>query len=164
METQPRIKQLKEEADKLGIDYSPNIGPDTLDKRIKVHLAQSTELDANQIRTQKIKDATKLVRVIVTCMDQSKVEHEKQQGEYVMAGNSVVPTIKRMVPYGVPTHVERILLNKMKETKHQQRYGTGLQQYREVPTFAIQELPDLTPEEVEELKKMQAIRAEAGNL
>lgn len=178
MEAQPRIKTLKAQADQLGIKYSPNIGPDTLDARIKQHLAQATPLsgqvtapvaptvtpEENEAMAleRKIKAATRLIRIIATPMDQRKNDGERQ-GEYVMGGNSVVGTYKKFIPYGQPVHIEQLLLNVLEEKKFQQRYGKGNQQSREVKEFAIQILPDLTPTEVQELKKMQAIRAESAN-
>lgn len=164
---EPRINQLKAQATKLGISFSPNIGSDTLDAKIKAHLAQVDQLskptEYDKVEA-KIKEATKLRRVIVTCMDHSKTENGERQGEYVMGGNSLTGTIKRFVPYGHPTHVEQVLLNVLEEKKFQQRYGPGNQLSREVKEFNIDYLPDLTPKEVEELKKIQAIRAEAANV
>ena len=171
METKPRIQTLKAEADRLGIKYSPNIGPDTLDARIKQHLAGnlpmssqiqaaspevSTEESEAQKLERKIKEATKLVRIIATPMDQRKNNGERQ-GEYVMGGNSVVGTYKKFIPYGQPVHIEKLLLNVLEEKKFKQRYGKGNIQSREVKEFAIQILPDLTPKEVAELRKLQAI-------
>lgn len=165
-ETKPRIQQLKEQAAKLGITHSPNIGVDTLDNKIKGHLAQLEQINQpseHDLVEKKIKEATKLVRIIATCMDHTKTEGERQ-GEYVMGGNSVTGTLKKFIPYGHPVHIEQLLLNVLKEKKFQQRFGVGNQNYREVQEFAIQILPDLTPEEVEELKKVQALRAEAASM
>lgn len=163
METE--IQKLRTEATKLGIAYSPNIGVTLLQDRIDLHKAQSApvELNEHQRRERKVKQATKLRRVIVTCMDMSKLEGERQ-GEYVMASNSVIPTIKKFVPYGHPTHLEQILVNVLEERKFQQRHGTGMLQSREVKEFSIQYLPDLTPKEAEDLKKQQALRKEASAL
>jgi len=165
-EVKPRIQQLKEQAKELGIDHSPNIGADTLDNKIKGHLAQLESLPsetAQSHREKKVKQATRLRRVIVTCQNQTKTNSDRQ-GEIVMASNSVVGTLKKFFPYGYPTHLEQMLVNVLEEKKYQQFFGPGNTKSREVKEFSIDYLPDLTPEEVQDLKKMQAIRAEAANL
>lgn len=169
-EPKTKIQLLKEEAKELGISHSGNIGIEALQNKIRMHkTGESKEatkevsigLTENQLRELKIKEATRLRRVIVHCMDNSKTE--VRQGEYVMAGNSYVPTIKKYFPYSVVTHLEQILVNVLKEKKFQQRFGKDNREYREVPEFNIVELEDLSIEEAAELKKVQALRKEAAD-
>jgi len=167
METKTRIVQLKEQALTLGISHSPNIGPDTLEAKIKGHIAQLEQIktpDEQELREAKTKDASKLIRIIATCMNHQKTKSSERQGEYVMGGNSQTGSLKRFIPYGHPVHIEQLLLNVLKEKKYQQRFGKGNQQSRLVQEFAIDVLPDLTPAEVDDLKKIQAIRAESANV
>lgn len=164
METETKIVKLKRQAKEIGVQHSPNIGPEKLEAKIKLRLAELSQEEQNapQTREHKIKEATKLKRVIVTCLNNSKTQSERQ-GEIFMVSNSVIGTIKKFVPYGHPFHVEAALLNVIRDRKFQQRTGRGKTEYIEVLEFAVQELPDLTPKEAEELKKVQALRAEASS-
>jgi len=170
MENKTRIELLKEEAAALGITHSPNIGADTLQSKInkfKADQPKTTEVQGEtkaQLTERKIKEATKLVRVVVNCMNQAKLNDEKRQGEYFMASNAAIGVVKKFVPYGVPTHVEKILLNVIEEKTYQQRTGEQNRNTRNVKEFNVEILPDLTPKEVEELKKLQEIRNEAAQL
>jgi hypothetical protein len=170
METE--IQLLKKEATSMGIAFSQNIGIELLTNRINMAKAQAqvevekgpkaiVALTKAQLRSAKIKEATKLRRVIVTCMDMAKLEGNRE-GEYVMASNSIVPMIRKMVPYGQITHLEQILINVLEERKFQQRFGKGGQETRQVKEFRIEYLPDLTVKEMEDLKKLQALRKEAN--
>jgi len=189
-EDKAKLKALKEEATALGISFSPNVGLDLLQSRIDevnyiVNLAltkerekakeeqpvaaptpvptveQSEEEKIAEHRNKAIKDATLMKRIIVTCHDSAKLEADRQ-GEIFMAGNSVVPVVKKFVPYGYPTHVETILIKLIESKKVQQRYGKGNLQSREVKAYTVEYLDPLTPKEFEELRKLQALRKEAS--
>ena len=170
-DTQTELQVLKAEADSLGLEYSPNIGLGTLQTRIQEHhqniinsqqeAAKPKALTEAETRQLKMRQANELVRVQVICMNSEK---HNRQGEIFQAGNSIVGTLKKFVPYGVPWFVPRIIFNVIAEKKFQQRYGVGNLQTRMVKEYAIEELPPLTISEVEELKRQQALKAEAQNL
>lgn len=187
-EDKAKLKSLKEEATALGISFSPNVGLDLLQSRIDevnyiVNLALTKEREkAKQEapvaaptppaelskedevaahRNKAIKDATLMKRIIVTCHDSGKLEADRQ-GEIFMAGNSVVPVVKKFVPYGYPTHVENILIKLIEGKRVQQRYGKGNLKSREVKAYTVEYLDPLTPEEFAELRKLQALRKEAS--
>ncbi len=182
METLPKIQVLKAEAVALGIQFSQNIGVAKLSQRIKLHKVDNLPalvnsgvapapavvapaISAQQLkhdrREAKLKEATAMTRCIITCMNPAKARGSRQ-GEYVMAANNVVGTIKRLVPYGHVTHVEKILLDIMEEKVFQQRSGERGEIVTQVREFAIQILPPLTIQERHELVKLQALRAEAA--
>ena len=174
-EEKAELKQLKELATSLGISYSPNIGLETLRNKIKaVQEKQDTgtliqtkkeesipETEA-QKRRKKIKELTALVRVQIVNQDPSETD---LPGMFVVTSNDLLPKIGRYIPTkGETTHVERILLNTLKEmhfVRHSKRDNKegGAPVTTLVPKFVITELPPLTETELKELAKMQ----QAGN-
>jgi len=177
------IKELKELADSLEIQYHPNIGAEKLASKIqekmgpqgvqaadieKLEAAATDEppaVPAKETETQRrnrIKQKAKaLVRIRVTCMNPNKADYE---GEILCTGNKVTGSIKRYIPFGVEWHVERMLLNLIKEKQCQvfrtvthpgtkQKYRKGFQ----INEFAVEELPALTPEELKDLAQRQAM-------
>ena len=158
------LELLKEKADSLGVGYRPNVPAKTLTKIIKEfeeQEAQDDGLTVNERIQQTLNEATKLVRVIITPMDSTKRDY---QGDVFSAGNAVVPTMTKYVPFGVEWHVPQIILNIIKEkvmnkfiAKKDER-GREYREYLEAKAYSIQELPLLTREELEELAKSQEMR------
>ena len=158
------LELLKEKADSLGVGYRPNVPAKTLTKIIKEfeeQEAQDDGLTVNERIQQTLNEATKLVRVIITPMDSTKRDY---QGDVFSAGNAVVPTMTKYVPFGVEWHVPQIILNIIKEkvmnkfiAKKDER-GREYREYLEAKAYSIQELPPLTREELAELAKSQEMR------
>ncbi|ANB91478.1 hypothetical protein MOVS_05215 [Moraxella ovis] len=163
-ENKTELQLLKEKADSLGIEYKSNVSAKTLTKLIKEFEEQEEQDDGltdNERIKQTIDEATKLVRVIITPMDSTKRDY---QGDVFSAGNSVVPTMTKYIPFGVEWHVPQIILNTIKEkvmnkfiAKKDER-GREYREYQEAKAYSIQELPPLTKEELEELAKSQEMR------
>ena len=165
------FEALKAQANALGISFHPNIGKATLKEKVdKFRLEQ--EKDQVEIVTAKPREpavtkealaraeALKLVRVEITCMDPSKSEYE---GEIFSAGNSVVPTQKRYVPFAVPWHVPQIIFN-MIEAKEYLGFiskkvpgGASSKEKRLTKTYAVRVLDPLTPQELKDLGQRQAM-------
>ena len=110
------LTTLKAKADVMGIKYHPNIGLETLKGKIEDHAAENVSVGevtpvaskpANKNQASAKKEASRLVRVMVTCMNPMKNEWE---GEIFSAGNSVVGTYKKYIPFGVEWHVPTIIL------------------------------------------------------
>jgi len=164
------IKELKAQADKLGVTYSPNIGLETLQGRVRKAIIKNSEANATvtapkeeteaQRRMRKTKAATKLVRVRVTCMD---TKQKLKGGVNIQVANDLVGTVGKFVQFNVPWHVPQILLNVLEEKQHQtfvegrSVHGVTVKRSQLVKTFAIEKLPPLTAEEFEDLKNQQAI-------
>lgn len=163
-ENKTELQLLKEKAGALGVEYKANVSSKTLSKLIKEFEEQEEQEDGltDNERIQKtMEEATKLVRVIITPMDSSKRDY---QGDVFSAGNAVVPTMTKYIPFGVEWHVPQIILNTIKEkvinrfiAKKDER-GREYREYQEVRAYSIQELPPLTKEELEELAKSQEMR------
>ncbi len=107
-------------------------------------------------------EASKLVRIRVTCMDPDKKEYD---GEIISVGNRSFGTIKRFIPYNQdePTHCEQMLFNFLKErkctvTKTVTENGRKVQRKMLINAYAIEELAPLKRDELELLKKTQAAR------
>ena len=175
---------LKAVADSLGITYSSRIGLEALQEKLEEYMTEQKHKDAEELRQQKkqeyaaqqqqlksgnsdaakrmaiIKEATKLKRIAVTCMNPNKSNWE---GEIFTVSNSVIPTQKKYVPFNAkPWHVPQIIFNVLKERKCQvfktvQRGKHKIREGYRIPEFAITELDPLTPQELEDLKKEQAM-------
>lgn len=158
------LQELKEKADALGITYRDNVTTKALTKLIKEYEEQEeaddglTDAQRNQKATE---EATRLVRCIVTPLDPSKRDY---QGDLFSAGNSVVNTMSKYVPFGVEWHIPQIILNAIKEKKltkfisKKDERGREYREYQESKAYSVQELPPLTKEELEELAKSQEMR------
>lgn len=160
------LTALKAKADLMGIPYSPNIGLDTLRERVNKHLqddapSKDQPVIATDVVVDTRKESMKLVRVIVTSMDQTKKDYP---GEVFTVSNAVIPTIKRFVPFGTETHVEKILLDVIKDkqclqlVEDSQAKIKGMKKKKIIRAYAVQELSQLTIEELEELRKAQLAR------
>jgi len=156
---------LKERADLMGIKYHANIGLETLRERVNAKLSPAAEKAEEakttaQVRMEKIKEATKLARIRVTCMDPNK---KGWKGDFFTVMNGTLGTIKKFVPYNTIWHVPQVLVKQIKRKKRQEfyevkaKYGMKIKRARMVPMYAVEELPDLTKEELEELARKQAL-------
>ena len=183
-EQEPEIDQLavlKARAQRLGIKFHPSIGLDALRSKIAEALATSDELPSAvtgtkaapadketraEARARLRKEAGKLVRIRLTCMNPSKKDW---LGEVFTVSNSVVGTYRKMVPFNNDEgwHVPQFILNMIKERKFQTFYsvkgprGVTIRKGKLVPEFAVEIMSPLTPAELAELARRQAM---AGNL
>lgn len=168
---------LKRRADKLGVQYSNNIGLETLKERVAKAMEGNKEPEEKEetkadsadkvqslveLRAEKRKEAMKLVRIRYTNMNARKKD---VPGEFFTVANSIVGTIKRYVPYGEAAengwHVENAIYKMMKRrtftttvTKRDDKgrpYNTSVERKE----FAIEVLDPLTKEELEQLAKDQ---------
>lgn len=177
---QSELDLLKERADTLGISYGPKIAVETLRARIEAKLNDTPapadndsadEVDAGEesdteIRARQERDELRLVRVRVACLNPNK---RLLRGEIFSVANRVLGTVRKFIPYGEATdngyHVPYILLQQLKARKFNQvtikrlKNGHTDVTSRLVPEFAIEELPPLTKDELEQLARQQAAAA-----
>ena len=168
------IASLKKQADRLGVAYKSNTSIATLQKAISEKLNEpvggedSPEPEATEVKITKPKgktaddyynEAMKLVRVIITPMESTKATN--LESELFCAGNGVVGTVKRTIPFGEEWHVEQILLNSIKEKKYQMfmskknAQGAVITTAKLAPAYSISILDPLTQEELDKLAEMQ---------
>ena len=150
---------LKQRADDMGIEYSPRIGVDALREKVNAKLAAAPAVVESKFSARR-NEALKLVRVIITNLNPSKKEYE---AEYFRAGNSVIPTVSRLVPFEIETHVEQILLNHIKTRKYAfvktfRKDGKEVSERLLRNEFQVEVLPALTKEELENLAAEQSKR------
>ena len=117
-----------------------------------------------QKRNRVRKNATRLVRFRLTCMNPNKKGWSIQQ---FAVGNRSVGTIKRYIPFNAPAwHCEEMLLRSIQERKFidfyevKDRKGRPYKKHRLVKEFAIEILPPLTEQEIIDLKAQQQARPE----
>lgn len=167
------IDLLKSQADLLGITYHPNIGLDKLKEKIafatskevveEVVEAKPAKSEA-QIRAEAAAEATKLIRIRLTCMDPSKADFH---GEIITVGNDVVGNVKVFVPYRpefytngyhVPNIIYKFLVERKYSALKTIKGPRGFEETRGVQAnmYAIEVLPPLTEKELKELAIEQA--------
>ena len=178
--TQDELTTLKARADMLGIPYHPSIGVEKLKAKIEAKLNDAPEENdepevkppveapvvavetEGQKRQRLRKQAAELVRIRVTCMNPAKREWE---GEIITAGNSAVGTFKKYIPFNADEgwHVPRIIYNQLVERECQvfvttkDGRGNSVRRGKSIKEFAIEVLPQLTQEELDELARRQAM-------
>ena len=107
------------------------------------------------------KRAMKLKRCMISCNNQDK---RNWQGEIFTVQNSKIGEVKKYVPFNVVTHVPAIMYNVIKERKLQIFYYEKVNCRRVTKTrlineFNIQDLPPITSQELEAIKKKQLAEA-----
>ena len=173
---QDEMTLLKKRADMMGIKYHPTIGLEKLREKLSEAVQEQVPVTPTE-RTSKgetigernarlRKEAAKLVRIQITCMNPNKKEHE---GEIFTASNSVVGTFKKYVPFDTDDgwHVPTIIYKMICDRKCQVFYtakgprGNKVRKGKLIKEFNVRVLPDLTAEEIHELATKQAM---AGNI
>lgn len=115
-----------------------------------------------QLRLRKRKEASRLVRVRVACMNPNKKEWE---GEMFTVSNSIVGTMSKFVPFDKEWHVPVMIYNMMKSRKFQRfvkvkdKHGNVTKRGELAREFAIEELEPLTQKELDDLARKQAMAA-----
>lgn len=178
---QDEMTMLKKRADQLGVKYHPNIGLEKLRDKVNAKMTGETEpaddeeevvqATADPVKKQETKqqmrvrlqrEAAKLIRVNITCMNPNKRDLE---GEIFTAGNSIVGSYKKYVPFNTENgwHVPQIILNQIKQRKCQifvtvrDDRGNKSRKGKLINEFSVEELKPLTKKELEDLAKRQAM-------
>ena len=171
------LTTLKEKADLMGLKYHPSISADKLREKVNAALADTpaevvnepepeavTEVaeNATEYRLRKRREANELVRVRVSCMNPAKKEI---MGELFTAGNSVVGSFTKFVPFNVEDgwHIPRVIYNQMVERMCQVFYtvntpdGDKVRKGKLIREFAIEVMPELSADELHDLAQRQAM-------
>jgi hypothetical protein len=113
-------------------------------------------------REQDFRLAGALVRVRVQNMNPQKKEW---RGEFISVGSAKLGTYKKFIPFtSEPYHVPRIIYQELKDKKcssfsnHTDDKGRVIRKSKQIPEYVIETLPQLTPEELAELTRKQAMR------
>jgi hypothetical protein len=135
-------------------------------KQIKVNFVPPEQAESPERRKLRLKrESSKQVRIRVTCMNPLKKEWS---GEIFTISNSVVGTYKKYVPFnGDVTHVPNIIYKALLERTCQVfntvkgPRGEKIRKGKLIKEFAVEKLDLLTPAELKELARKQAM---ANNL
>lgn len=169
------LTSLKARADLMGITYHPSIGVDKLREKVQAALenkptapekedvvvSSKSETPAER-QARKRREAGTLVRIRVTCMNPAKKEWD---GEIITTGNSLVGTFRKYIPFNSDEgwHVPQIIYNQLVSRQCQvfttvtDARGNKVRRGKLIREFAIEVLPQLTPQELHELAQRQAM-------
>lgn len=169
---QDELAVLKHRADVMGLKYHPSIGKEALKEKINTAMSEAAPMETeikvqpkeseHARRKRLIEEASKLIRIRVTCMNPAKKEYE---GELFTAGNSVVGSYTKYIPFNVDDgwHVPNIIFKEIRarqcqvfQTKTDHR-GNKYRQGTLIKEFAVEVLPQLTEVELQELAQRQAM-------
>lgn len=176
------LEALKAKADLLGVKYHPSISSAKLVEKIKEFQAAQEAAAAGATpastpaaegavgKTESLNEkvvriraeAEKLVRIRVTCMNPMKKDWP---GEIISVGNRAVGTLKKYVPFNADEgwHIPKMIFDVMKARECQifvtvkSKNGVSVRKGKLIKEFAIEVLDPLTPQELAELARRQAM-------
>lgn len=168
---------LKARATALGLTFGNNISVETLRAKVEAAINGEPTTEENplgeivdpatetvqQLRTRLLKEAMKLVRCRIQCLDPKKKD---LPGEIFCVANEFIGTVRKFVPFGEVTddgyHLPQVLFDMLNERKFQnlrtikdKRTGTERVEQSWAKEFALEVLPQLTPAELERLASAQ---------
>lgn len=173
-DTQPdELTSLKQRADLMGISYHPSIGVDKLREKVNAVIVKPSLRDSINEGAQReeseaawrqrvVAEATKLVRIRLTCMNPLKKEWD---GEILTVGNTVVGTLKKYIPFNADEgwHVPHMMYEELRDrqcqvfqTRRDSR-GNNVREGKLIKEFAIEMLPPLSKDELHDLAQRQAM-------
>lgn len=153
---------LKEEATKLGIKFTSKTSDDTLLAKIEAEKEKlSKEANDPSKAIKKANDSCAILkRVTVTPLNPLEI---KQTSKYISFCNSYI-TINKAVLFNKPIFLEVAVIDLLKSMRYQQVPNSAKVNDKAnlgnvlVPAYSVTDLPDLTKEEFEVLRKDKAIR------
>lgn len=140
-------------------EEDPKEAKPTLSKKRAEAFGETPDEKRQRLR----RDALKLVRVRITCMNPLKKEFK---GEVFTVSNSVVGTYRKFVPYNTESDegwlIPKIMLNMLRERKFNQirfetKNGLKIPRPNQVKEFAIELMEPPTKQELVELERRQAM-------
>lgn len=174
---QDELEALKARANLLGVKFHPSISLEKLREKVNAAVtsdgATASEEEAKEPtepkqetigeKRKRLKaEALKLVRIRLTCLNPAKKEWE---GEIITVGNSLIGSVKKFIPFNADDgwHVPHVIYQQLKERQCQIFYtatdarGNKVRKGKLIKEFAIEVLPPLTKEELDELARRQAM-------
>ena len=180
---QTELEAIRLRATTMGITYHHLSGVDKIQEQIDKHLDSQDNtappatfdgpditdpVDVTPTPVKKVNPnvaaknrAMEMIRIRATNMNPAKKEWE---GEIITAGNGVVGSVRKYVHFNAEWHVPRIILNVLQDRKCQifrQEKIPGSIKTKRVGAlqneFAIEILPQLTQEELNDLAQRQAM-------
>ena len=178
------LQVLKNTATDLGITFSGNIGAAALSAKIAAFRELSASKEAEKdvlvvpaveyvapeshaaLAQRKRKEANKLVRVIITCMNPNK---KAMTGEYFSVSNALIGTVKKFVQFDAEEgwHVPAVIADHLRERRCQifipskTTSGKKIMKGKSIKEFNVAVLAPLTEKEMAALASRQTA---AGNI
>ena len=178
--SEDELTALKNRADMMGIKYHPSIGLDKLREKVNGAINGEPEVFDEPIPTEPVttsepvpiketeaqrkvrmkNEANELGRVNISCMNPNKSEWD---GEIFTAGNTVIGSFKKFVPFNVDWHVPRAIMYMIEQRKcqvfytHTDHRGNKSRRGRLTKEFSVNYLDPLTPGELHDLAQRQAM-------
>lgn len=166
------MASLKARADLMGIQYKGNISSAALAALIGKALQPAEQKEDNPVkkeviesesgrRQRKRQEASRLVRIVVTCNNPARKEYD---GELITVGNAT-GTYSKFVPFNNEEgwHVPFIIVEQLRERECQifvsakDSRGNKTRVSKMIKEFTVTVLDQLTTEELEELAQRQAM-------
>jgi hypothetical protein len=149
-------EKLESEKKKLAANMEVNMS-------LKSDESANNRVTIGQAKLRARKEATKLVRVNVTCKDPMKSAWE---GEIISVGNDVIGDIKKYVPFDTEDgwHIPQMILNVLESKEctlfkqKRGRDGKNVSDTKQIKAYSIEYLEPLTTEEMNELARDQVAR------
>jgi hypothetical protein len=178
LEVPDELTSLKQRADLLGLSYHPAIGLAKLRAKVLAALEDPVEeeveekvadfdatpfAESEHVRNNRLRqEAMELVRIRISCMNPNKKEWE---GEIFSVGNGLIGTQKKFVPFNNEEgwHVPRCIYNMIVSRECQvfvslrDARGNAIRKSKIIKEFAVEVLPNLTTDELQELARRQAM-------
>lgn len=168
------LEKLREKVAAALASDGPVVNDEDTDKSDEAESQDTPEVSTSQVaaapvvesvrdrRARLIKEANRLVRIRVSCMNPAKKEWE---GELFTVGNGSIGTFKKFVPFNNEEgyHVPHVILQQMQErqcqifTQGKDDRGNKIRVSKLIKEFAIEILDPLTVEELEDLAQRQAM-------
>lgn len=172
-DTVDELATLKARLDLMGVSYHPSIKVEAARAKLAAAMAddgnsshtpaaESSDKTEAQIQAELLAEASKLIRIRLTCMNPNKKEWP---GEIITVGNSVVGTFRKFIPFHAEAgwHVPNIIYQYLLERECQTFYthvdsrGNKTRKGKLMKEFAIELLPALTQDELQEMARQQAM-------
>lgn len=168
------LATLKQRADLMGVKYHPSISVEKLREKVTAAMSKDdgSEKDATPAeisgeseaawRKRVVDEATKLVRIRLTCMNPLKKEWD---GEILTVGNSVVGTLRKYIPFNADEgwHVPHMMYEELRDRQCQVFFtkkdgkGNNIRDSKLIKEFAIEVMPQLSQDELKDLAQRQAL-------
>lgn len=165
------LEVLKERAKLMGMTFSNNIRLETLKERINEKLHAEEEVEEQPVarsakqtlREEQLESQLKLVRCRIANLDPKKKD---LPGEIFTIANEYIGTVRKYVPYGEATdegyHIPFCIYTDLESRRFQnirvirdRRTGSTRTDTSWQKEFAIEILPQLTPDELAALAQAQ---------
>lgn len=161
---QEEFQLLLARANTLGLSVHPKIGLATLREKVANAVGTTEESDnTNALRETIHSEAMKLVRCAITNLDPSK---SGIHGEFITVANEYIGSVTKFIPFGeagqsyhIPNCIYEALLEREFQVIRRVKIPNTNKErieYFMTKEYNIQVLPQLTPEELQNLALKQA--------